>query len=295
VPGRLSDPREKEAAQGGALEAEQVAPFRFPVTWSSLVDAGPLSSANNLPVEARPRPAGGRAGAQWSMVVPRMAQPAATVALPAAGSIEAARFSRPRYVAPRFEVSLDSASLAVKVLLCVAVAMVLVPGWHDTGSPGARAVQMESSMSAANFVRESTSDGEIALCRASANKTDFRLQFIWTVNPRGVAWVFRFKDARNYYGVRIKLAGPADSRMLSVEHFAASNGPVRSRMVKLALLSPRDARIPIRMEASGSQFRVLVNDAPVSQWTDARLTSGGFGFIENGGWNDIHSARISFP
>ena len=293
----VSDPREKETAQSGALEAEQLAPFRFLVTWSSLVehgvDPGTPSSANNLPVEAGPARANGVAGAQWSMVVPRMAQPAAVAALPAAGAFEAARFSRPRYVAPRFEVSLQSVPLFVKTLLSGAVAMLLIPGWRDTGSPGARAVQLESTMSAANFVPASTREGGVAIDRTSLGRTDYRLQFNWSVNPSGIAWVFRFKDADNYYGVRVN---PAGSQALSVEHYAVYKGAIRSRTAKLAPLVSRDASVGIRMDAAGSQFKIFVNGNQVGQWSDAHLTTGGLGFMEDGAVrNDVTSVRISFP
>jgi len=292
----VSDPQEKEAARGGALDAEQVAPFQFPLTWSSLVDADVFASGNNLPVPVKSPRSGFDPGARWSMVVPRMDQPAPAMALPAGGVIEAARFAAPRYVAPRFEVSLDSASLAVKMLLSAAVAMLLIPGWRDTGSAGARAVQLESTMSAANWVRELTRDGTVALYRASVDKTDYRLQFNWNVNSRGIAWLFRFQDASNYYGVRIKGAGSAPSRTLSIEHFAEINGAARSRTVKLATLASRDTTVPIRMEASSSQFRIYVNSAPISQWTDTRLAAGGVGFIDNGAVHkDVQSVRISFP
>jgi len=291
----VSDPREKDAAQGGELEAEQVAVFRFPVTWSSLVEPGvdAGTSASNVPALSAPARTSLDPGAQWSMVVPRMPQPAAVAALPAGSSFDVARFSRPIYVAPRFEVSLDSAAVAVKMLLCAAVAMVLIPGWRDTGSPGARAVRLESTMSGVNFVRASSLDGNVAIYRPSLGKADYRLQFCWTVNPSGVAWVFRFKDADNYDGVRVR---PAGTQALAVEHYAVNNGVLRSRTAKLATLVSRDGSVAIRMEAVGSQFKIFLNGNAVSQWSDARLTAGGLGFIDSDSvHNDVHSVRISFP
>ena len=76
-----------------------------------------------------------------------MAAPAASVRLLAAPSAQTARFAAPRYVVPKFEVSSDSVSLAVKVVLSAAVALLLAPGWRNNGSPGARALELESTMS----------------------------------------------------------------------------------------------------------------------------------------------------
>lgn len=290
----MSNPQAIETARGGIADAEQMTPFHFPVIWSSLVDPGALASINNLPVIAEPRPTGYDPAMQWSMVVPKMTQ-AAALALPAAGS-EVARFAAPRYVAPRFEVSLHSASLAVKMLLSAAVVMLLVPGWRDAGSPGASAVQLESTLSETNWLRQSAPDGNLVLYRPSSGQADYRLQFNWSVNPRGVAWVFRFQDAGNYYGVRIKPFGPMPFRRLSVERFAIHNGAAQSRSTKLLTLPGRYAAIPIRMDAAGASFKIYLAGNPVIQWMDTRLTTGSLGFFEDGaGHGEMHSIRISFP
>jgi hypothetical protein len=273
-------------------DADQIAHFRFPVTWNSLVNQHVLTPSIRTPRAAND------STVQWSMVVPRMPSPAPALALPAAGLSEIASFAQPRYVAPKFEVSLDAATLAVKVILLAGVAMLVIPGWRDTGSPGARAVEMESAMNRANWVQDAVDlpprpkpTGEFVLFRPSLDKPDYRLEFNWRANPRSLAWVFRVADTDNYYGVRMKLVGP---RTISVEHFLKYRGVERSRVSKVVALSR--AYLAVRMDAAGSTFKIFADGSAISQWTDNRLAWGGIGFLENGNnRTDVQSVRVSFP
>jgi hypothetical protein len=103
------------------------------------------------------------------MVIPKLAPAAAAPhLLLAVESALPATFAAPKYVIPKFEVSSDSSSLAVKFLLSVSVTLLLVPGWRNTGSPGARAVEIESSMRESGWARQSAGQArQLVLYRAS--------------------------------------------------------------------------------------------------------------------------------
>ncbi len=283
----MSEPRDMDTSRRDVPDADQIAHFRFPVTWNSLVNTRVLApSVPSLTAEA-PH-AAHDSTVRWSMVVPKMPHPAPALALPAAGLGETAAFAPPRYVAPKFEVSLDSATLAVKVILLAAVAMLVVPGWRDTGSPGARAIEIESAMCSTNWVRGPSAD--VALYRPSLDQADYRIEFNWNINPRGVASVFRVTDA-GYYGVRIK---PISARSLAVEHFVKYRGAERSRVLKTAAVARQD--VAVRLDALGPAFRVSIDGKTVVQWTDNRLAAGGVGFLDGANNRpDVQGLRIAFP
>lgn len=271
-------------------ETEQAVRFQFPVTWSTLLDPSVLAPPGERTQVVQKAASG--SSVQWAMVIPKLAPPAATRLLPAT-STEPAQFAAPKYVVPKFEVSSAPASLTVKVLLSASLALLLIPGWRNTDSPGARAVQVESRMSERGWVHRSA---DLVLYSPSLSRADYRMEFTWRVNPQGVAWAFRAKDRDNYYAVRIKPLGPEPSRMLSVEHFTRYRGVEKSRVVKLLTWSKDDPSVHVKMDVAGSTFKLHLGGNVVSQWTDSRLLTGGLGFIEDGNHRaEVQSVQISFP
>ena len=271
-------------------ETEHALRFEIPVRWSSLLDPGALGSrGDKVPVVITQRAAPDSA-ARWAMVIPKLA-PAAPRLLPAAGSIEPAYFAAPKYLAPKFEVSSDSASIAVKVVLIAGLAMLFVPGWRNDRSAGAQAVQAESAMGDIGWIRESPN---LVLYGPSIGQTDSRIDFTWRVNAAGVAWVVRAKDAGNYYAVRIKPAGSEIGRAFLVERYTLYRGAEKSRAVKQVDLSKAGSNVRVRMEATGSAFQLSLDGKSVSQWTDTRLPAGAVGFLDGADERpDIQALRIA--
>jgi hypothetical protein len=233
---------------------------------------------------------------EWAMVIPRLApaSPAPRL-LPAPESGWDAAFAPPKYVLPKFEVSSGSASLAVKLVLSASVMLLLVPGWRNTGSPGSRAIEMESSMSERAWMREPAGPAKhVALYRASAGATDCRLDFTWRTNPQGVSWVFRAKDGKNYFAARIK--SWTSPGAFSIERFAVIKGVEKSRVQRVLTLPSKDPSLRVATDVAGPMFRIYLNGNLVSQWTDGRLTAGGVGFLEESRQTvGLQSVRISFP
>ena len=284
----MPDPQFSRLAESAAADSEHAVPFNFPVSWSSLIDPDALTAKNQALVPTPPPRSPDDPTLQWSMVVPRMQHgSAAVLALPAPGST--ARFPFPRYVAPKFEVSLHSGSIAVKMILLAAAAMLLVPGWRDVASPGARAVQLESGIEQRNWIRAGET---LVLYRPSVGKSDYQLDFDWKVNPKGIAWVVRAKDSGNYYALRLKPSGSESSRTFTLERITMLRGAERSHTSRIVRFSKPD--VQIRMDVAGSTFKLAIDGAAVSQWNDTRLAAGAFGFIEQPrGPLQIASLRVS--
>ncbi len=277
-------------------ETEHAVRFRFPVTWSTLVDPAALAPHPDNARVVTPRSAPADASVEWAMVIPRLApaSPAPRL-LPAAESGWDAAFASPKYVLPKFEVSSDSASIAVKLVLSASLMLLLVPGWRNTGSPGSRAIEMESSMSERAWIREPAGQAKhLALYRASAGVADYRLDFTWRTNPQGVSWVFRAQDGKNYLAARLKpLPSPG---AFSLERFAVIKGVEKSRLQRLLTLPSKDPSLRVATDVAGPAFRLYLDGNLVSQWTDARLPAGGVGFLEESRQTvGLQSVRISFP
>jgi len=276
-------------------DTEQSVRFRFPVTWASLVDPAALDAEPGLAQVSAPLFSAADSSTEWSMVIPRLAPASPTPRLlpTAAESGWDATFAPPRYVLPKFEVSSVSASIAVKLVLSASVMMLLIPGWRNTNSPGARAIEMESSMHERAWLRQPAGPTKnFALYRAAQGAADYRMDFTWKSNPQGVSWIFRAKDQQNYFAARIKPSGGA----FSLERYAVINGVEKSRVLRILPSPGKDRSLRIATDVAGSTFRLLLNGNPVSQWTDSRITSGGVGFLEDGRLPlGLQAVRISLP
>jgi len=286
------------------VETEQAVRFRFPVRWSTLLDPAALVPPGGQARIVTPQNAPCDPSVQWAMVIPKL-EPvsAAPRLLPAMESGWTATFAAPKYVIPKFEVSSGSSSLAVKWLLAISVALLLVPGWRNTGSPGARAVEIESTMRESGWARESAGPArQLVLYQASLaaaaplGATSYRLDFTWRSAPQGVACVFRATDSNNYYAVRIKPLSGESSRTFSLERFAVIRGVERSRSQRMLALPGKSASVHAALDVAGPTFRLYLDGTLVSQWTDSRLATGGIGFLEEKSQRaELQSVRISFP
>ncbi len=271
-------------------ETEHALRFEMPVRWSSLLDPAALTSREDKTPVVMTQRAAADSAAHWAMVIPKLA-PAAPRLLPAAGPIEEAHFAAPKYLAPKFEVSSVSAPIAVKLVLMAGLGMLLVPGWRNDRSAGAQAVQAESAMSDIGWIRESSN---LVLYGPSIGQSASRIDFTWRINAAGVAWVVRAKDAGDYYAVRIKPAGAEIGRAFSVERYTMYRGVEKSRAVKQVDLSNSGAYVRVRMEATGSSFKLLLDGKSVSQWTDTRLPAGAVGFLDGADERpDVQALRIA--
>ena len=93
-------------------------------------------------------------------------------------------------------------------------------------------------------------------------------------DAKGVGWVFRTRDANDYYAARISLLQPGASVVLAEEHFSVFGGEESAHSRKVM-----SARQPRRFGASTDGchrpvFTLSLQGSPVDYWTDARLDSG---------------------
>ncbi len=128
----------------------------------------------------------------------------------------------------------------------------------------------------------------------SQEESDYRLEFAWTPDPKGVGLIYRSSDNGSYYVTKLRLEPSRLSTMIA-EHFAVVSG-VEGKHVQRLLATPRTASaIHVRIDASGPAFTLYVQDTPVDQWNDPRLTTGGIGFFEERQQHaSIQTVRFTF-
>jgi hypothetical protein len=129
----------------------------------------------------------------------------------------------------------------------------------------------------------------------SRDESDYRLEFAWVPDAKGVGWVFRTRDADDYYATRLTLLQPGANLVLAAEHFSVSAGRESAHARKVIPLANNSGLVRVRMDAIGPAFALSLQDSPVDYWTDPRLDSGALGFYEERGQRpEVQAVRFTF-
>jgi hypothetical protein len=263
---------------------------------------------------------------QWEMVVPKMVRPSARISpateiapppLPRPSPRTLQPADQPRNPDPdatpdsipqihtarrwSFRFRPRAASLAAKLLVGGALAAgVTIPVLMRVYSPQPHA-SIDAAIHGGGWMREPSAPvgasgaRTIVLYRPSLGATDCRLEFMWTVSDRALAWTFRTKDPDNYYAMAIKALRPGPSPTLSVEHFTVYRGIESQHASKVLILPENSPALQIRMDVTGGTFKLYLQGNAADYWTDSRLAAGGLGFLEQPDQPaEVQSVRMTF-
>jgi len=257
--------------------------------------------ANEGPAAVESRTAS--SAAQWEMVIPKMVRPPVKPAalrtpvapVPASRTIAAAApvttGARAEFTAPSLQSVTPDNTFLVRFWRQIAVAVVaigavayLFSGNSSTAVPSSAPLAAEAP-SVGGWTRVSISPPGrfMSVYEPSRVESDYRLEFGWVPDARGVGWVFRTRDANDYYATRLTLLQPGANLILAAEHFNVSAGVESAHSRKVIPLANNSGLVRVRMDAIGPAFTLSLQDSPVDYWTDARLDSGALGFYDEGG------------
>jgi len=254
------------------------------------------------------------ADAKWEMVIPKMARPAASPR--AQRSLEKAAPPPPPTppAAPAAvaeaptEISFYAGSEASfvprrwKVLSLCAAAVVVggVLAWvrpgsdAHTGNAAAPGVPGTWSRRTA-YVIGAKDPREILVYSGSDDVKNYRIEFAWIPDIRGVGWLFRGTDSANYYAANLRLIQPGATPTLSAEHFTVVDGREGPHSRKVITLGQTPGEVQVRMDANGPAFTLYLQGSPADYWTDERFETGSLGFYAERGERPVLQAlRFTF-
>ncbi|MDP9113097.1 MAG: hypothetical protein M3O20_05385 [Acidobacteriota bacterium] len=254
------------------------------------------------------------AKAQWEMVIPKMVRPAAQpvaermVAAPPAPPVisaaatvdDAARSVAAEYSSPAFALP-EQSRLARSWRLIALLSVIILAGgftlWDRPDASVTRREQVEESLHRGGWSRRSLlpPGRMMSVYEGSREEPDYRLEFAWVPDAKGVGWVFRTRDAGDYYATRISLLQPGARVVLVVEHFSVFRGVEGQHVRRVVPLGGGAGLVRVRMDAIGPVFTLSLQGSAADYWTDARLDSGPLGFYDERGQRpDVQSLRFTF-
>ena len=237
------------------------------------------------------------------MVIPKMVRPGRARPQPSVpAAIESAPADKADFI-PSFSTALTRLPFARQPALIIAAAVGLILGsaiWLGRGTKvrPSPAFQAGWVRERAPFFAEASGfpqERQLLLYRGSQDQSDYRLQFDWKPDSNGVGWVFRVRDAGNYYAARIKFVQSGSPPVFMLEHFAVIAGREGQHSWKTGSLTRNHPVIRVSMEAAGSAFALNVQGNRAANWTDARLPSGVLGFFkESNEQPAVEAVQLSF-
>lgn len=249
------------------------------------------------------------AAMRWEMMVPKMDRPVTKSVAPpvpiipapgpASSPLAAAAKIPMEGAAPAFAVAEESSfarawrPLALLAIIAVAIGFTV---WVRPAKDTSSREQVADSFHRGGWVRRSLlPPGRLmSVYEPSRDESDYRIEFGWVPDERGVGWVVRTRDAGDYYAARVSLLQPRSSVVVA-EHFSIRGGVESAHSRRVVQIGSHAGLVRVRMDAIGPAFTLSLQGSPVDYWTDERLTSGPLGFYDERGLRPvIQSLRFTF-
>jgi hypothetical protein len=145
------------------------------------------------------------------------------------------------------------------------------------------------------YVVGSTVPREILIYSGSEEVKNYRIEFAWVPDTRGVGWIFRGTDSANYYAAKLRLVQAGATPSLSAEHFTVVKGVEGIHSRRVITLGQNPGQVQVRMDANGPAFTLYLQGNPADYWTDERFETGSLGFYaERGERPALQALRFTF-
>lgn len=117
----------------------------------------------------------------------------------------------------------------------------------------------------------------ISFFRPSAGRDNYRLEFDGQIESKGLGWVVRAADAKNYYLYKIEFVKPG---LVALGRAVVLNGDESARHYTPLTKPLRPGAVfHVRVDVRGDEFAIYINDELIESWHDDRIKQGGLGLM----------------
>lgn len=216
---------------------------------------------------------------------------------PKPNDLEALRLEMERNVGAVDSSKARSRRIAVLVALLLAILIVgylLRQAFAASSSAQTRRIRIETegsnlipqkggwSVDWAGSNSDGSSGGQIYIFRPSLDLADYRFEFQSKIEAKGVQWVFRTVNPRNYYAMKLELINTESGPKAVLSRAAVINGEeTQNTRINLPISVRPAMTYKVRVDVLGSAFNTHIQDTLVDTWIDDRLKRGGVGLLKN--------------
>jgi hypothetical protein len=137
---------------------------------------------------------------------------------------------------------------------------------------------------------------QISIYRPSMATPDYRFEFRGQIERKAMGWIFRAKDPKNYYVMKLEALKQGANPLVALVKYAVINGKETTRtQVMLPFPVTLGTIYQVRLDVKGNKFSTYVQDKLVDYWADDRIKVGGTGFYtETGERSQIKASQVSY-
>ena len=174
--------------------------------------------------------------------------------------------------------------VAVAVLAIGGIAYMALKG--GSGVTGSHAVEAGPALASGEWawINDWANDvaarrqRQISVLGPSVELSDYRMEFQSKILSKATGWVFRAKDPKNFYVMKLLLLKAGSYPAIALERFAVIGGDEQPHVqVPTNVPVTPDNVYKIRFEAVGNHFTTWLQEQKVDELTDDRIKSGGVG------------------
>jgi hypothetical protein len=122
----------------------------------------------------------------------------------------------------------------------------------------------------------------LALYEPTMKLSDYRMEFLGQIEEKGIGWVFRAADAKNYYAMKMEIVRPGPLPELALFRYAVVDGrPGAAVRIPLRVTFHNGTPYRFRSDVTGRKFATYVEDELTDFFTDDKLAKGGVGFFSD--------------
>jgi len=119
----------------------------------------------------------------------------------------------------------------------------------------------------------------LTLHKASMELTNYRVEFVGTVDHRALGWAVRVQNPGNYYAAKLRRNATGAAR-LSLIRWRVTNGEAGPETVlPLEMRLPSNEQYTVKLDVRGDQIVTTLQGKVIDRWTDTTLTKGGFAYL----------------
>ncbi|MBI5282025.1 MAG: hypothetical protein HY858_10110 [Candidatus Solibacter usitatus] len=122
--------------------------------------------------------------------------------------------------------------------------------------------------------------GMLALYTPTLGMRDYTMQFLGQIDKKSLNWVFRARDRKNYYAMRLVITKEGPLPSANMVRYTVVNGKEQDlKTLPIPFPVRSDTLYHVRMDVRGDSFVTYIQGSVVDHFEDKQFEDGGIGFF----------------
>jgi hypothetical protein len=126
--------------------------------------------------------------------------------------------------------------------------------------------------------------GQLALFQPSLKFDNYRMEFFTQIESKGVSWVVRAKDKKNYHAMKFTVIESGLRPVIAMVHYPVADGkPGKRSEIPLSVMIHNNESYHVAVTVKGNRVVTSIGGQEVDSWSEGAPGPGGVGFFADAG------------